>query len=311
MKLIDYKLNILGLKTKEGAIPISAFNQIVNALLKGSDRVLRLFVEGKSTGRGKSPDWLKKSLDFTITGIKTGSTTLEMEVPVLEDTIPEQFLQRKPGDARIKPGDTAISLLSKSIADAAAENAESNYFDAGVLDALLSFQTITKNYAKELKITSNTNVRDSFKISSTEIKKIKKIKIELPKPHTIVISGFFNLIEHNNRRFQLKTTDDKNVDGIMAPSFVNFESIRELWGKKVTIKGKAYYKASGELRHIEAQIIRPVEAGDEIFQRIPGTRKHFKFVEKSLIEKNPHKSLKKIWGKWPGNESINDLLSAL
>lgn len=312
MKSVDYKINILGLKTKKGFIPISALKEITGALLKGSDRVLRLFVEGQSTKRGKSPDWLKKSLDFTITGLKTGSTILELEVPILGESIPEQFIKKKIWDDYIKPDDTALTLLSKSISDAAAENMESDYFDVGVLDALLSFKSITKNYAKELKISSSTKIRDNIRISDEEIKKIKKIKIETPKPHTIVISGFFNLIEHSNRRFQLKIEDDKSVDGLMDPSFVDSENMRELWGKKVTIKGKALYKPSGKLRSIEAQLVRPFEPGDEILQKIPKIQKHFKFAEESLIEKKSNSNaLRKIWGKWPGDESIHELLSAV
>jgi hypothetical protein len=36
-----------------------------------------------------------------------------------------------------------------------------------------------------------------------------------------------------------------------------------------------------------------------------------KFFEDFLAERNVSKSLKKIWGKWPGDESIDELLNAL
>lgn len=311
MQSVEYTIDILGLKAREGSIPITAFKEIVDAILKGSDRVLRLFVEGRSVKRGKSPDWLKKSLDFTLTGIKTGSTILELEAPVLGEAIPEQFIQKKLWEDVIKPDDTAITLLSKSIIDATSEDVESDYFDVGVLDALLSFKSITKHYAKELRINSKIKAKDNFKISEEEIKKIKKIKIETPKSNTIVISGFFNLIEHSNCRFQLRLKDDKNIDGIMDPLFVDFENMRNLWGKKVTVKGKAHFKPSGKLRSIEAQIIKPFESGDEILQRIPTKQKFFKFTEEFLKEKNSNKVLKNIWGKWPGDEPIDELLNAL
>jgi hypothetical protein len=97
----------------------------------------------------------------------------------------------------------------------------------------------------------------------------------------------------------------------MDPSYVDFEKMRELWGKRVTIKGKAYYKPSGKLRNIEAHLIRPSEDGDEILERIPQKQKNFKFFEDFLAERNVSKSLKKIWGKWPGDESIDELLNAL
>ena len=312
MKSIDYKVNIQGLKNKKGSISISALKEITDALLKGSDRVLRLFVEGRSTKSGKNPDWVKKSLDFTITGIKAGSTVIELEAPVLREAIPEQFIQKKLEVDSISPDDTALTLLSRSISDASAENMESDYFDSGVLDALLSFNDITTRYATELKITSKTKVEDNFRISREEIKTIKKIKLETPGPHTVVIAGFFNLIEHNNRRFQLKLEDGRSIEGIMDPSFVDSENMRELWGKKVTVKGKALYKPSGRLRRLEAQLVTSFEPGDKILQRIPMVQKRAKPAGEFVLEKKSNsEALRKVWGKWPGDESIEELLALL
>ena len=208
--------------------------------------------------------------------------------------------------------DTALTLLSKSISDAVAENNESNFLDAGVLNALLSFRSITKNYAQELRISSNMKKSDNFRISNEEIDKIKKIKIAPPASHTIVISGLFNLIEHSNRRFQLKLEDGKSIEGKMDLSLVDISNVRELWGKIVTIKGKAHDKTSGKLSRIEAQLIKPFEQGEEMLQQISRRpQKSFRFGEEFFSEKNSNKALKKVWGKWPGEESIHDLISAL
>ncbi|MCP5052414.1 MAG: hypothetical protein GY940_34925, partial [bacterium] len=167
MELIDYQIRILGLNTRAGSISISLLKDIADMLLKSSDRVLRLCVEGQSTKSGKTPEWLKKSLDFTVTGMHTGSTVIQLEAPTLNETIPELFVQKKLWrDNDIKPGDSALSLLSRSVSDAAAENRESDYFDVGVLDALLSFKSITTNSAREIDIRSNAKAEDNFKISS-------------------------------------------------------------------------------------------------------------------------------------------------
>jgi hypothetical protein len=312
LKTVDYEIKVSGLPTTPGSIPVVEFKEIIDFLLKGCDRVLRLIIEGRSIKSGKNPDWLKKSLNFIITGITTGSTLLQLEAPVLGESVPEHFKQKTLWDdlELVKPGDTSLTLLSKAISDAASENMESYYFDANVLDALLSFKSITKN-SKELIINSKTKKEDSFKVSNMEIKKIKKLKIEIPKPHTTVLSGFFNLIEHSNQRFQLKLPDGRNINGIVDPSYVDFEKMRELWGRRVTIKGKAYYKPSGNLRSIEAQLISPSGEGDEILEKIPQKQKNFKFYEDFLTERNANKSLEKIWGKWPGDESIDELLNAL
>ena len=312
LKLIGYKLSILGLKNKEGSISLSILKEIMDALMDSSDRVLRLMVEGDSSIRGNKPDWLKKSLDFIVTGLQSGSTIIDIDAPVLNELIPSHSDQKEIFDNWLAQDDTALTLLSKSISDAVAENNESNFLDAGVLNALLSFRSITKNYAQELRISSNMKKSDNFRISNEEIDKIKKIKIAPPASHTIVISGLFNLIEHSNRRFQLKLEDGKSIEGKMDLSLVDISNVRELWGKIVTIKGKAHDKTSGKLSRIEAQLIKPFEQGEEMLQQISRRpQKSFRFGEEFFSEKNSNKALKKVWGKWPGEESIHDLISAL
>lgn len=312
MKVIDYKIHIGGLKSKSGSISITALKEIADVLIKSSDRILRLFVEGRSIKSGKTPEWLRRSLDFTIMGLKSGSTIIELEAPVLTETMPEYFEQKKLWqDDVIGPEDSALSLLSKSVSDASAENSDSDYLDSGVLDALMAFKSVTPSYASEITILSEKKNTDNFRISPEEIKKIRKIKISTPKPQTIVTSGFFNMIEHNKRRFQLKLENGKTVNGIVDPEWIDPEHMRRFWGQKVTMKGKGHYKPSGNLRSIEAQFIQSFENGDEVLQHIPGSQKQFKFTDDYFTEKNSNKILKKIWGKWPGDESIDELLEAL
>lgn len=311
MELINYQIGIKGLKVKDGTIPLSALKDISDIILNSSEKVLRLCIEGTSTKRGKIPEWLKNSLNFTITGIKKGSTILELEVPVLKETIPSYFQQKKIWEEKIHSDDTAISLFSKSINDISIGNIESDFYDLGVLNTFQRFGSILKDYAKELEIRSAEKTVDNFKISEHEISKIKSVKISIPESRIIVISGFFNMIEHSHRRFQLSISDDQNINGELDPNFIELENMRLLWGKKVTIKGEARFKPSGKMHFIKAHFVKDFEIGDEILERMPKVQRSFKFAEEYLKEKNTGSVLKRIWGKWPGDESIDDLLEAL
>ena len=85
--------------------------------------------------------------------------------------------------------------------------------------------------------------------------------------------------------------------------------MRNLWGKKVTVKGLAYYKATGFVRFIEAEMIKPFEEGEELFETISIPR-----VSSDMIfrRKQPFKNpLSEVWGKWPGDESIDEILQIL
>ena len=47
-------------------------------------------------------------------------------------------------------------------------------------------------------------------------------------------------------------------------------------------------------------------------QKSPGLQEHSRSTGELVIEKKfNHNALKKLWGKWPGDESIEDILAAL
>jgi hypothetical protein len=304
-------VKLLGLKTPEGTIPLMALKEISDALLHGSERALRLSVEGASVRKGKIPGWLSKSLEFTITGISKGSTVLEIEAPTLAQSALEQVQQQTLWYTLPNPEDTAISLLSRSVRDATSGQMESEHYDRGVLTALLSFETPLKKYISDIEVNSETKQRDNFKIGQKELDKVSWIKAETPEPHAVVIAGSFNLIEHTQGRFQLSLEDGRNIPGRADLSFVTHDLMRTLWGKKVTAKGVAHFNPSGKIRFIEAQIIKSFEPGEEVFENLLEIRSLHGVVEEQKRKQQLRSPLKEIWGQWPGEESIDEILSQL
>ncbi|MGD0856622.1 MAG: hypothetical protein ABSA18_12565, partial [Dehalococcoidia bacterium] len=125
MKVVKYSIHLTGLKSAEGTIPLQALREISDVLLLGTERVLRLSIEGASIKKGRLPAWLSDSLEFVITGIKKGSTTLEIEAPTLEETAPEQIKQQGLWFTAPKGTDTGLSVLSRCIKDAVGEKLDS------------------------------------------------------------------------------------------------------------------------------------------------------------------------------------------
>ena len=311
MNGVRYMVKLLGLKTPEGTIPLMALKEISDALLCGSERALRLSVEGASVRKGKIPGWLRKSLEFTITGISKGSTVLEIEAPTLAQAAPEQVQQQTLWYTLPDPEDTALSLLSRSIKDATSDQLESEYYDRGVLTALLSFEAPLKKYISMLEVNSETKQRDNFKVGHVELEKISRMKAETPVPRAVVLAGAFNLIEHTQGRFHLTLKDGRNIPGEADLSFVTHELMRTLWGKRVTVKGTAHFNPSGKVRFIEAQIIKPFEPGEEVFENILEISSPHSVVEEQKRKQQLRSPLKEIWGQWPGEESIDEILSQL
>lgn len=311
MSGIKYKIRIGGLQTPEGTIPIGALRSVLDVLLESSKRGLRLAVQGESVKRGEVPSWLSKSLDFTVTGLEKGSTVLGLEAPVLGETALEQIAEQDLWYSKPAPEDTAITLLSRSVRDTTSENLESDSYDAGVLEGLLSFDSILRSFAQRIEFASDERPREQFELGCDEIEKIRRLKTYTPEPMTFVVSGELDMIQHSSKRFHLLVSDRQSIPGTVDPEFLSAEDLRQWWGKKVTIKGLVHFRPSRKVRLIEAQVIKAKEEGEEVFERVPvptTTMELFDSPRRTITATGP---LIEVWNKWPGNESIEEILAAL
>jgi hypothetical protein len=289
-----------------------ALKEVCDLLFGAAERGLRLAVEGASVKRGRLPAWLTKSLELTVTGIKKGSTVLSIVAPVLGETAKEQIRQQDFWYIAPEPEDTALTLLSKSVHDTTAEAFDSNAYDGGVLDSLLQFKPFLKNFAEKVELKCVSRPTERFEIGERELTKIERLKAKIPEPRAFVISGRFDVIEHQKKRFQLVLGNGESLLGMIDTEHLDVEHMRQFWGKKVTTKGIVHFRPSGKPRLIEAQVIKPMEEGEEVFETPPEEPSQIEFLNSVRDAAAARQGwLKEVWGKWPGDEPIEDLLAAL
>ncbi len=300
-----------GLETPNGAITFSALKEIIDILSQGSERALRLALEGASVKRGNPPAWLLQSTDFVLKGIKKGSTVLHFEAPTLGSVAEVQIKQPDLWNSVPSPDETALTILSKSIRDAEQENLDSEKYDRGVLETLLGFKRLLDGKDIKVELRSEQRQSDSFSINGASYKKFDRIRSETPEPQAVLLTGFLNMIKHNERRIELTLEDGKTVSGRINESLIYLEQIRTLWGKKVTVKGILQYTPSKKPRYLEAEIITPKQAGDEVFNTIPIAFQGHDVLAQAQKNIHPQGIVSEIWGKWPGDENIDELLHDL
>src|SRR6266567_1202230 len=311
MPAIKYKLRIKGLKTADGTISVQALKDLLDLLLENAERALRLAIQGESVKRARKPSWLVKSLDLVVTGIEQGSTVLDIETPTLGDTAADEIKEQDLWYTRPRPEDTAFTLLSRSVKDTTSENLESDTYDAGVLDGLISFKPFLQQFAEEIDLESTDRPQEQFELSDKEIEKNERIKTRTPEPTAFVISGLFDLIQHSKKQFHLVLSNGQVILGTVDPEFLTIEDMRQWWGRKVTVKGTVHFRPSGRVRLIEAHVIKPMEAGEEIFERLPEPPTALELFDASAKREAAKSPLMEVWNKWPGDESIDEILAAL
>jgi len=310
MKRVRYRVSVKGLPTPPGSISFGALRKILDLLADGSERALRLALEGESVKTGPVPDWLVRSTDFVLTAIRAGSTTLVFDAPTLGEVASEQISQPDLWEKVPAPDETALTVLAKSVADAEREYLDSERYDLGVLDTLLGFKRILAEDNIKIRLTSVKGRRDSFTLDSDAFQKIEKIKTSTPEPQATLLTGYLNMIQHSERKFDLRLENGQTVRGRIDESLISLEQLRGLWGKKVTIKGILHFAASQKPRLFEAQVINPRQAGDEILAAVDLPLEIPDVVAK-VRKETEHGVVSEIWGKWPGEESVQEILGAL
>jgi hypothetical protein len=311
MKTLKYKLKLEGLDSPSGTISTRALFELLEQFTSCAERGLRLAIEGQSSKTGPAPKWLEKATDFIFTGLQKGSTVLDIEAPLLKDAIPDQAIQQDIWGNPPLPGDTAISFVSRSVKDTFAENLESDYYDTGVLLGLLSMRPFLAAHAKSIKIHCDEKRNEDFSIDLPTIEKVEKLKIKIPDPQAFMLAGRLEEVAYSRKRFRLDMADGQVIQGQIDEEFVDVEVLRKLWGKKVSIKGIVSYKPSGKIRMLEAQMLKLMEEGEEVFETAPVIQTEFEFTRQLTTESTRRNWLDDIRGKWPGDESIDDLMKEL
>ncbi|MBI2927892.1 MAG: hypothetical protein HYY24_19555 [Verrucomicrobia bacterium] len=311
MKSVKYQLRVEGLPTPDGTISVRALLELLRGLTECAERGLRLAIEGASVKVGRTPAWLDKAVNLVFSGLEKGSTVLDLEAPTLGDVLGAGLQQQDFWNQPPAPDDTALSLFAKSVRDTTAENLESEFYDAGVLRALLNLKPFFKSEAKSAELTAPGRPQEHVVLSMAGMEKAERLKTVTPDPQAFIVSGHLDAIKHSQKRFQLVLPEGKVIPGRINEEFMTAEALRQFWGKEVTINGIVHFKPSGKVQLLQAHLIKPKEHGEEIFGEVPAVQTEAEFVTNAFEPAEKRDWLKEVWGEWPGDESAEEILEGL
>ena len=132
-----YKLRLEGLREAKGHIKADTLVRALRALLGTAERATRLVATGRSVAKGRKPAWLRAAMDITVTGLGTGSTTLDIRAPTLGDVLNDDLAQQDFWLHQPDVRDTALDLGARAIAEAQNPSASGDHYDTSVLKEIL------------------------------------------------------------------------------------------------------------------------------------------------------------------------------
>lgn len=318
-----YQFRLSGLSEAEGHIKVDSLIRALRALVKTAETATRLAATGRSATRGAKPRWLKTALDFTVTGLEPGSTILGIEAPRLGN-VPELDLgQRDLWLQQPSPEHTSLDLGARATAEVQSSAAPGDYFDRNVLQAILGFGRAVKSPGVRYELIAENQAGTGFVLEASTCPQIEERLQLIPSPRAFVVSGRLDEIGHGLGRFRLLMGRGA-LPGRLDRSHLDVELLRPLWGKLATVQGIVHFKSNGKPRLIEARRISARAGGDAMFETMPEAKidggrlgdvasEADRLRPASTAQATPMRRVDPmvLWGAWPGDEPIEELMAAL
>ena len=308
----DFKkhtIKLKGYQTEDGKISFKLLKDLGDQLTRLAASTLLSYVEGSSKiKRGKSPVWLTNSIDFNLTGIGEGSTVLEIEAPILSESLAEVQLPIFQEIDSSKLKETSALDLSFFAYEQALNNKEESYLlDKNLLREIMQFKKVLESEGAEIIFESN---QTEFKITNNILSEIKVLEDKTPPSRKAKVTGKLDVLQHSQSQLEL-VTDGKKMRAKLSGK-LNFDDVLKLFGEDVILSGIANFNPAGKITSFVIQSIKKAASEDDYFRHIP--QPIFKeFDLQRVVEAKGYKGtdIEELIGKWPGDESTEELLALL
>lgn len=269
----------------------------------------------RSQVKGRRPGWLERASDVRFVDHQgNGESVLYFEAPPLGEAAPDVYAQQAlfpDADDRPAKEDTAFDLFGDVLADVQQRNADSTHYDPSLLDRITKFHRVFKNGPfNEIDFTSRRfPVNSPARFTPAMVESAKVLLGRTPSPQRVRIVGQLDGLVASTQRFSVLLDSGEKVVGVFADD--QMDAMQELWRKRVLVLGTAVYRASGRLLRIDAESVKPGENEPNVFSRMPSPLSTKIDVSKLRKPQGPRSGMAAIIGKWPGEETDEQIQEAL
>lgn len=290
-----------------------ALRDLLDMVVAGSEKALRLLTQGRSQAWGPTLAWISSATEY-VAQIEAGCTRVILEAPTLGDSAPQLFEQAQLIDAAVDPDMSAYDCFMRTMGSALHDEEDARY-DRGFLQWLANFDQLFKHGIVEITFDSvPERTQHPIKLTRDSLAQLGELAARMPDPRQARIAGKLDTISHQARTFVLKLMTDKTGESVrgIVPTELRDELSR-YWGQAVIVSGTVFFTSRGKVQRLEAEHIAPAdEQALAFWQQIPmpiGTATTD--LRELRRPQGPGSGLNAIFGQWPGDESDEELIAAL
>ena len=292
-------------------VPPKALGELLIALPEAIRCSTRMAFESRSQAKGKSPEWLLKASDIRFLDHSgDDETILRFYAPRFRDVAGPLFLEGKTSSICPNPEDTGFDLLGDVIHDVATENVDSIRFDLQLLRLLEKFKKGLNGTFQSIEFNTSRPIRNEPTIiNSALVEAAGRLSHISPAPQQSRLIGTLDMVHSSTNAFAIKLKDGQQVRCVLSEGKVS--RMTHLIDKDVLVLGKSIFRPSGALLRIDADEVISAGQQDSFFQSISKPKKSRFDLREVLREQENRKGVGAIYGRWPGEETDQEIAIAL
>ena len=316
MQMTTHMLRISGPASRGGRPSFTGVGSVMASIGTAAREATCMRFRHASRIKGRRPDWLRDVADLNPVNIQDAGDNAKIVVfkaPRLGDAAAEVYKNRGLFDTFPQEAETAIDVLSQTVGEIAARNAASELYDTDLLKRLESFDTVFKRQGvAAVGIGSfngqGTATLPSATIDAATVEAAESLYRQSPKSRRVRVSGKLYMLRDSDRAFDLLLDDGTRVRGVWEE---DIGAIKDLFQKLVVVDALAVFRPSGSLLRIEAGGMGQANAEDAFFSKLPKPAPSRIDLRAAHQVQAANTGLAAVYGKWPGDETEEQLMAAL
>jgi hypothetical protein len=150
----------------------------------------------------------------------------------------------------------------------------------------------------------------TLRVNRESLENVHKLASRSFAPQRVRVAGTLETIRYSDCRFVLVLEDASTLAGTAID--LGNEVLREFFGRPVVVTGKAAFRASGKPLRIDAEHIEPASEEDSKIWSAAPRPLLGPFPTRQVREEQRAKGgLAAVLGKWPGDETDEEVQAAL
>lgn len=302
----QHKIVVRGSAVGDGRVSGHVFRDLLDVLVEGSERALRFYMDGRSSAPGTQPSWLRSAADFELVrDAELDAGTVLVEAKPLIETMPDRF-QQSELFSDVDPAMSPIDLFENALEDALRGNDDSDRFDQPLLRTIGKLEKLIDHGVERVDLVNGRTIT----VNRESLARAQSVFEKSYAPQRVQVAGRLEAIRYSGCRFTLVTAGGTQLSGVAID--LGPEALSSFFGQDVLVTGTAVFRASGAPLRLEADRIQPASAQQvSLWSAMPrpllGPRSR---VTPATVQRGKG-GLGAVFGKWPGDESDEEVAAAL